>query len=39
MKGNEMGGHVARMGQMINAYDILVGKYEGKRQLGRPRNT
>jgi hypothetical protein len=25
------------MGQMKNAYNILVGKHEGKRPLGRPR--
>jgi len=30
-------GHVAQMGQMRNAYNILVGKPEGKRPLGRPR--
>jgi hypothetical protein len=30
-------GHVARMGEMRNAYRILVGKPEGKRLLGRPR--
>jgi hypothetical protein len=30
-------GHVARMGQNMNAYRILVGKPEGKRPLGRPR--
>jgi hypothetical protein len=30
-------GHVARMGDMRNAYKILVGKPEGKRPLGRPR--
>jgi hypothetical protein len=30
-------GHVARMGEMRNAYRILVGKPEGKRPLGRPR--
>jgi hypothetical protein len=30
-------GHVARMEKMINAYNILVGKPEGKRTLGRPR--
>jgi len=30
-------GNVARMGEMRNAYKILVGKREGKRQLGRPR--
>jgi hypothetical protein len=30
-------GHVARMGEMKNAYNILVGKSEGKRPLGRHR--
>jgi hypothetical protein len=30
-------GHVARMGEKRNAYRLLVGKPEGKRQLGRPR--
>jgi hypothetical protein len=30
-------GHVARMGEKINAYRILVGKPEGKRPLGRHR--
>jgi hypothetical protein len=30
-------GHVARIGQKMNAYRILVGKPVGKRQLGRPR--
>jgi len=30
-------GHVARMGEMRNAYNILFGKFEGKRSLGRPR--
>jgi hypothetical protein len=30
-------GHVARMGEKINAYRLLVGKPEGKRTLGRPR--
>jgi hypothetical protein len=30
-------GHVARMGEMINAY-ILVGKPKGKRPLGRSRS-
>jgi hypothetical protein len=30
-------GHVARMGEKSNAYGILVGKPEEKRQLGRPR--
>jgi hypothetical protein len=32
-----MGGHVAYMGEMKNAYQILVGKPEGKRACGRPR--
>ena len=30
-------GHVARMGEERGAYRVLVGKPEGKRQLGRPR--
>jgi hypothetical protein len=30
-------GHVARMGEKMNAYRLLVGKQEGKRLLGRPR--
>jgi hypothetical protein len=30
-------GHVARMGEKRNAYWLLVGKPEGRRQLGRPR--
>jgi len=29
--------HVARMGEMINAYKIFIGKPEGKRPLRRPR--
>jgi hypothetical protein len=29
--------HVARKGEKRNAYRTLVGKPEGKRQLGRPR--
>jgi hypothetical protein len=29
-------GHVARMGEEMNAYRLLVGKPEGKRPLGRP---
>jgi hypothetical protein len=29
--------HVASMGEMANAYNILVGKLEGKRQLVRTR--
>jgi hypothetical protein len=30
-------GHVARMGEKMNAYRLLVGNPEGKRPLGRPR--
>jgi hypothetical protein len=30
-------GHAAHMREMRNAYKILVGKPEGRRQLGRPR--
>jgi hypothetical protein len=30
-------GHVARMEEMRNAYNVLVGKLEGKRPLGRPK--
>jgi hypothetical protein len=30
-------GHVVRMGEMTNEYNILVGKPEGKKSLGRPR--
>jgi hypothetical protein len=30
-------GHVARMGEVRGAYKILVGRPEGRRQLGRPR--
>jgi hypothetical protein len=30
-------GHVARNGEKKNAYEILVGKPERKRPLGRPR--
>jgi hypothetical protein len=29
-------GHVARMGEGRNVYRVLVGKFEGKRPLGRP---
>jgi hypothetical protein len=32
-------GHVARMGEKRNAYRILVGKPEGKIQIGRPRRS
>ena len=30
-------GHVVRMGEERRMYGVLVGKPEGKRQLGRPR--
>ena len=30
-------GHVARMGEDSGVYMVLVGKPEGRRQLGRPR--
>jgi hypothetical protein len=29
--------YVARMGEKMNAYRLLVGKSEGKRPIGRPR--
>jgi hypothetical protein len=31
-------GHVTCMGQIGNTYKILVGKYEGKSSLGKPRH-
>ena len=34
---NEMGVHIARMGEGRGVYRVLVGKPEGKRSLGRPR--
>jgi hypothetical protein len=34
---DEMAGHVARMGEVRGAYNILVGRPEGRRPLGRPR--
>jgi hypothetical protein len=30
-------GHVARMGEKIHVYRLLVGEPEGRRPLGRPR--
>jgi hypothetical protein len=30
-------GHVARIGEKLNAYRILVGKPEGNKPIGRPR--
>jgi len=38
MENNEMGGHVARMGEKRGVYRVLVGKPEGKTTLGRPRS-
>jgi hypothetical protein len=32
-----MGGYVARMGEVKGAHNILVGRPEGRRPLGRPR--
>jgi hypothetical protein len=32
-----LAGHVVGMGEMRNAYSILVGKPERKRTLGRPK--
>jgi hypothetical protein len=37
IKKNEVGGHVARIGEGRGAYRILVGRPEGRRPLGRPR--
>jgi hypothetical protein len=34
-----LAGHVARMGELRNAYEILVGKLEGKRPPRSPRRT
>jgi hypothetical protein len=31
-------GHVVRMGEVRSAYNILVGRPEGRRPLGRPRH-
>jgi hypothetical protein len=31
-------GHVARMGEVMDAYNILVGGPEGRRPLGKPRS-
>jgi hypothetical protein len=31
-------GHVARMGEMRNAYRVLARKSEGRKPLGRPRH-
>jgi hypothetical protein len=37
IENNEMGGHLARMGEVRGVYSFLVGKPEGKRSLERPR--
>jgi hypothetical protein len=36
-RGMRWAGHVAPMGEVRGAYNILVGRPEGRRQLGRPR--
>ena len=36
-RGMRWAGHVARMGESIGVYRVLLGKTEGKRALGRPR--
>jgi len=36
-KRKRWAGNVARMGERVGAYKVLVGKTEGKRQLGRSR--
>jgi hypothetical protein len=36
-KSMRWAGHVALMGEKRKTYRLLVGKPEGKRQLGRPR--
>ena len=33
-----LAGHVARVGERRGVYRVLMGKTEGKRPLGRPRN-
>jgi hypothetical protein len=38
IKSMRWAGHLARMGEKRNAYQIMVGKQEGKRPLGRPRH-
>jgi hypothetical protein len=37
-KGMRWAGHISQMGEMRNAYSILIGKPEGKRPLGRARH-
>ena len=38
-RGMRWVGHVARMGEERGVYRVLLGKPEGKRQLGRPRRN
>jgi len=38
IKNNEIGGHVARMGDRRGAYEVLLGKSEEERPLGRTRH-
>jgi hypothetical protein len=35
----KLAGHIARIGKKRDAYTLLVGKPERKRQLGRPRRS
>jgi hypothetical protein len=37
IENNEMGGHLAWLGEGRDIYMVLVGKPEGKRPLARPR--
>jgi len=37
LRGMRWAGHVARMGEEMVVYRVLVGKPEGRRPLGRPR--
>jgi len=37
IKKHEVGGHVARMGEIRTAYNILFGRPEGKTTLRRPK--
>jgi hypothetical protein len=38
MRGSFLTRHIVSTGEMINAYRVLIGKPEEKRQLGRPRS-
>jgi hypothetical protein len=39
VKENEVGRICVTNGEKINVYRVLMGKPEGKRQLGRPKRT